>query len=73
MIDNDYVFTWINFTALQMTAVASFLYVWVSIQGILYMTHNENRLLVFYYEEKNCTRNKNLPSLLILSNLLEIK
>lgn len=31
VIDNDYVFTWINFTALQMTAVASFLYVWVSI------------------------------------------
>ena len=31
VIDNDYVFTWINFIALQMTAVASFLYVWVSI------------------------------------------
>lgn len=31
VIDNDYVFTWINFTALQMTAVASFLYVWVNV------------------------------------------
>ena len=30
IIDNDYVFTWVNFMALQMTAVASFLYVWVS-------------------------------------------
>ena len=31
IIDNDYVFTWINFLALQITAIASFLYVWVSI------------------------------------------
>lgn len=30
IIDNDYVFTWVNFTALQLTAVASFIYVWVS-------------------------------------------
>ena len=30
VIDNDYVFTWINFTALQMTAVASFLYVYLN-------------------------------------------
>ena len=31
IIDNDYVFTWINFMALQVTALASFLYMWVSI------------------------------------------